>query len=140
MAKKKRKFFSLFVFPGLIGILLFVLLPFGDVVKRSFTTAVTGQWNGLKNYETIFHNQAFMLAVNNTLKFTIICIPLLVFHCPFAKWIKKQKVDEIYIPFSSCHAYCNHCSGMENGILQTGIFKFISFRFGGNDRFVGRDT
>ena len=79
MAKKKRKFFSLFVFPGLIGILLFVLLPFGDVVKRSFTTAVTGQWNGLKNYETIFHNQAFMLAVNNTLKFTIICIPLLVF-------------------------------------------------------------
>lgn len=78
MAKKKRKFFSLFVFPGLMGILVFVLLPFGDVVKRSFTTAVTGQWNGLKNYETIFHNQAFLLAVNNTLKFTIICIPLLV--------------------------------------------------------------
>ncbi len=79
VAKKKRKFFCLFVFPGLIGILLFVLLPFADVVKRSFTTAVTGQWNGLKNYGTIFHNQAFVLAVKNTFRFTIICIPLLVF-------------------------------------------------------------
>ena len=79
MAKKKRRFFGLFVFPGLTGILLFVLLPFADVVKRSFTTAVTGQWNGLKNYGTIFHNQAFVLAVKNTLRFTGICIPLLVF-------------------------------------------------------------
>ena len=79
MAKKKRRFFGLFVFPGLTGILLFVLLPFADVVKRSFTTAVTGQWNGLKNYGTIFHNQAFVLAVKNTLRFTCIGIPLLVF-------------------------------------------------------------
>lgn len=79
MAKKKRRFFGLFVFPGLAGILLFVLLPFADVMKRSFTTAVTGQWNGLKNYGTIFHNQAFVLAVKNTVRFTVICIPLLVF-------------------------------------------------------------
>jgi ABC-type sugar transport system permease subunit len=79
VAKKKRRFFGLFVFPGLTGILLFVLLPFADVVKRSFTTAVTGQWNGLKNYGTIFHNQAFVLAVKNTLRFTCIGIPLLVF-------------------------------------------------------------
>ncbi len=79
MAKKKKRFFCVFVFPGLLGILLFVLLPFADVVKRSFTTAVTGQWNGLKNYGTIFHNQAFVLAVKNTLRFTGICIPLLVF-------------------------------------------------------------
>ena len=79
VAKKKRRFFGLFVFPGLAGILLFVLLPFADVVKRFFTTAVTGQWNGLKNYGTIFHNQAFVLAVKNTLRFTCIGIPLLVF-------------------------------------------------------------
>ena len=78
MEKKKRKFFCLFVFPGLIGIMIFVLVPFGDVVRRSFATAVTGKWNGVQNYQTIFHNQAFILAVKNTLKFTLVCIPALV--------------------------------------------------------------
>lgn len=76
--RRKRKFFCLFVFPGLTGMTLFVLIPFGDVVRRSFLTAVTGQWNGVKNYQTIFQNQAFLLAVRNTVRFTLVCIPLLV--------------------------------------------------------------
>lgn len=79
MLKKKRKFFYLFVLPGFLGIVVFVLLPFGDVVRRSFTTAVTGQFNGIQNYRTVFENQAFLLAVKNTLNFTLVCIPLLVF-------------------------------------------------------------
>lgn len=78
MEKKKKRFFCLFVFPGFVGIMIFVLVPFGDVVRRSFATAVTAQWNGFKNYLTIFQNQAFILAVKNTLRFTLICIPLLV--------------------------------------------------------------
>lgn len=64
--------------PSFLGILLFVLLPFLDVFKRSFTTAVTGEFNGIQNYKTIFTNQAFVLAVKNTFRFTIVCIPLLV--------------------------------------------------------------
>ncbi|MDE7008296.1 MAG: sugar ABC transporter permease [Lachnospiraceae bacterium] len=79
MLKKKRKFFYVFVLPGFLGIVVFVLLPFGDVVRRSFTTAVTGQFNGIQNYRTVFENQAFLLAVKNTLNFTLVCIPLLVF-------------------------------------------------------------
>lgn len=78
MAKRRKRFFYLFVLPGFIGIMMFVLIPFGDVVKRSFTTAVTGQFNGLKNYQSIFQNQAFLLAVGNTFKFTMAGIPLLV--------------------------------------------------------------
>ena len=69
----------MFVLPGFLGIEVFVLLPFGDVVRRSFTTAVTGQFNGIQNYRTVFENQAFLLAVKNTLNFTLVCIPLLVF-------------------------------------------------------------
>ena len=78
MTKRKRKFFYLFLLPSFAGIVVFVLLPFMDVVKRSFTTAITGQFSGVKNYQTIFHNQAFILAVSNTLKFTLVCIPFLV--------------------------------------------------------------
>lgn len=76
---KKRLSFLFFLLPSLLGVTAFVLLPFLDVIKRSVQTAVTGEFTGLKNYSVIFHNQAFLLAVGNTLRFTFVCIPLLVF-------------------------------------------------------------
>lgn len=76
--KKYKKFFWLFLLPSLLGVAVFVLLPFGDVARRSFTTAVTGEFTGLRNYNILFQNQAFLLAVKNTLRFTLAGIPLLV--------------------------------------------------------------
>lgn len=70
--------FALFLLPSFAGVTLFVFLPFLDVMERSLRTAVTGEFMGLKNYRVIFHNQAFMLAVHNTIRFTLVCIPLLV--------------------------------------------------------------
>ena len=70
--------FFLFMAPSLLGVVLFVLLPFLDVVGRSFRTVVTNRFVGFQNYRTIFANQAFQLAVKNTLRFTLVCIPLLV--------------------------------------------------------------
>ena len=75
---KKKLPFLLFLLPSFAGVTLFVLLPFLDVMKRSAQTAVTGEFKGFKNYGVIFHNQAFLLAVANTLRFTAVCIPLLV--------------------------------------------------------------
>lgn len=75
---KKKLPFLLFLLPSFAGVTLFVLLPFLDVMKRSAQTAVTGEFTGFKNYGVIFHNQAFLLAVANTLRFTAVCIPLLV--------------------------------------------------------------
>lgn len=69
---------AVFLVPSLLGVLLFVILPFGDVVRRSFMTAVTKEAAGVKNYKIVFTNSAFLLAVKNTLKFTIVCIPLMV--------------------------------------------------------------
>lgn len=75
---KDTRAFFLFLAPSLLGVLIFVLLPFLDVFGRSFKTVVTSQFVGLQNYRTIFANQAFRLAVKNTFRFTLICIPLLV--------------------------------------------------------------
>ncbi len=75
---KMRRAFFLFMAPSFLGVLIFVLIPFLDVFKRSFTTAVTSQFSGIQNYKMIFTNQAFVLAVKNTLRFTVVCIPLLV--------------------------------------------------------------
>lgn len=74
----RNRVFFLFMAPSVIGVVIFVLIPFLDVFKRSFNTAVTGQFVGMQNYKTIFANQAFQLAVKNTFRFTVVCIPLLV--------------------------------------------------------------
>lgn len=68
----------IFLFPGFAGVCLFVLVPFGDVVRRSFSRLVTGEWSGLSNYKMILNNQAFLLAARNTLRFMGICLPLLI--------------------------------------------------------------
>ena len=70
--------FLMFLAPSLAGVAVFVLLPFLDVFGRSFRTVVTGQFVWFANYKTIFTNQAFLLAVKNTFRFTLVCIPLLV--------------------------------------------------------------
>lgn len=67
-----------FMAPSFLGVVVFVLAPFLDVFKRSFTTAVTGKFIGIANYKSIFNNQAFLTAAQNTLRFTFVCIPLLV--------------------------------------------------------------
>lgn len=79
MRGKKRELKGLlFVLPSFAGVGIFWLVPFLDVVRRSFFSAVSGEFAGWKNYETIFRNQAFRLAAGNTLHFFVVCIPLLV--------------------------------------------------------------
>ncbi|MEF9960014.1 MAG: sugar ABC transporter permease [Cellulosilyticaceae bacterium] len=77
-AKSDLKVALCFIAPSLIGVLIFILIPFIDVIRRSFFGAMSGKFVGLKNYSAIFQNEAFKLATMNTLKFTVICIPLLI--------------------------------------------------------------
>lgn len=82
----------LFVLPSLLGVCIFLLIPFIDVVRRSFTEAVSGVFVGFDNYKTIFQTPAFLLAGKNTLRFTAVCIPLLLFLSLFiAVFLQKQK-------------------------------------------------
>ncbi len=73
-----KRWFWVFVLPGFAGVLGLILLPFADVVRRSFTTAVTGEFVGLSNYKSIFGNEAFLLAVKNTARFVAFCLPVLL--------------------------------------------------------------
>ncbi|MBQ7918632.1 MAG: sugar ABC transporter permease [Lachnospiraceae bacterium] len=68
----------LFLLPGLLGITIFIFVPFGDVVIRSFHTSLTGEFVGLNNYKNLFQNTAFRLAVHNTIRFIMVCLPLLL--------------------------------------------------------------
>lgn len=67
-----------FLVPSLAGVLVFVFLPFADVVRRSFTTAGGKSFISFGNYRTVVMNQAFHLAVGNTCRFLLTCVPLLL--------------------------------------------------------------
>ncbi len=49
----------LFLAPSLGGTAIFVLIPFVNVVVRSFFQAVGGQFVGMENFIQVFHSQAF---------------------------------------------------------------------------------
>lgn len=76
--KKYDKTGLYFILPSLIGVSIFILIPFMDVVSRSFQGSVSRNFVGLKNYSDVFSNTAFKLAASNTLKFITVCIPLLL--------------------------------------------------------------
>lgn len=68
----------LFLAPSLLGVGLFVLIPFLDVARRSFLTAMGDSFVGIENYKTVIGNEAFQLAARNTARFLFTCIPLLM--------------------------------------------------------------
>mgnify|MGYP000287856663 CR=1 FL=1 len=76
--RKKNRAAAVFLLPSLGGVALFVLIPFADVIRRSFLDAMGMEFKGIGNYLELFHNSAFLLAVKNTMRFAFICIPVLL--------------------------------------------------------------
>jgi len=75
--KESKKAWA-FLAPSFLGVILFILLPFADAIKRSFYEAMSGKYVGIDNYHTVISNQAFQLATRNTARFIITCVPILL--------------------------------------------------------------
>ena len=91
-SEKKNQVWIVFLLPSFLGVTVFVLIPFLDVVRRSFVTAVTQEWAGINNYRNVFENQAFRLAIHNTVRFTAVCLPLLIGLGLFlATWLSRLR-------------------------------------------------
>ena len=101
----------LFITPSLIYLLVFFLLPLGICIYASFTNwnilSVNRMWVGLRNYEKMFEDPKFWLALKNTL-YMLIPIPFyLMFALGFAYFCHKRILGEkvfrvvYYLPFIS---------------------------------------
>lgn len=73
--KSKR---LLFLLPGFSGVVLFYLLPFFEVVRRSFFKSGNNAFVGVDNYRTVVTNGAFVLAARNTALYLVTGVPLLM--------------------------------------------------------------
>ena len=64
--------------PGLLGIVLFYVLPFFSGVWYSVTDgSYKNAFVGLQNYVNVWNNSMFRLGLTNTLLLSLICAPLL---------------------------------------------------------------
>lgn len=68
----------MFLVPSLAGVSVFVFLPFADVVRRSFMNPTGRVFTWFENYQTVACNPAFHLAIGNTGRFLLVCVPLLL--------------------------------------------------------------
>ena len=134
MRQKKRQRMAgiLFLLPGFAGVISFTLLPFLEVIRRSFQSAVTAERVGLKNYREVFTNTAFRIAAANTLRFTFICIPILIVLSLFlAVVLQKLRMGKnalksmflvpVAVPAASVVLVWKalfHSNGLINGLLS----------------------
>lgn len=76
--KNKRLFHLLYLLPSLFGVLIFYIIPFMDVIHRSFMDDMGRNYVGIQNYSRLFHSSNFLLAGRNTLVFIACSTPLLL--------------------------------------------------------------
>lgn len=132
MKKNEQKTAYCFLLPSLLGTAVFVLLPFMDVIRRSFFQAVGGTFVGVKNYQDVLANAAFQQALLHTIKFLGVCLPILLslsFGLAIAiyrlsngrKWMESVFLLPMAIPVASIVVFWKilfHDNGVLNQILS----------------------
>lgn len=74
---KKKKSVWLFLLPGLLGLMLFYVVPFLGGIWYSLTDgSYRNEFVGLQNYINIWKNPMFLLGLKNSLELSLICAPL----------------------------------------------------------------
>lgn len=101
--RKRRRAFSglLFLSPGFLGITVFYLVPFADVVRRSFVQASGERFCGIDNYKLVLNNTAFLLAAKNTARFVLVCLPLLLVLSLLLALLVNGLADKLKTAFKS---------------------------------------
>lgn len=68
----------MFMAPSLLGVMIFVGIPFLEICRRSVMDARGIQFKGIDNYVQVIQNTAFQRACVNTARFMAICIPVII--------------------------------------------------------------
>lgn len=79
MTKKLKRVSGLFIAPSFVGVLMFFLIPFFVVIFYSLVdNPINKEFVGFDNFIDVWTNKAFALAVSNTVKFSVVSVPLVV--------------------------------------------------------------
>lgn len=77
--KRKKRASAMFLAPSILGVLTFFIIPFIVVIVYSMVdNPINMEFNGLNNFLRVMNNGAFKKAVFNTIRFSVIAVPLAV--------------------------------------------------------------
>lgn len=93
-ANERRTIISwLFLAPSLIGVLVFFVAPFFVVIYYStIDNPIQNNFVGFSNYVTVWSNSAFRQAGINTLKFSLVAVPLAVLLSLFLAAVMESRI------------------------------------------------
>lgn len=78
-SRKIRISSGLYIAPSFLGVMLFFIIPFIVVIYYSLiNNPIAGEFVFLDNFKMVLKNAAFQKAATNTLKFSLIAVPLAV--------------------------------------------------------------
>ena len=129
MRRREAAIGLLLASPAVVGLLAFLVLPFGYTFLRSFTTGLGwGRFVGLENYAQLFGNRLFLLALKNTFLFLAcglaLILPLSLFLALLlqkaGKWGKPLALALLFpmvLPVSAIVIVVNLVFA-ENGLLS----------------------
>lgn len=134
-ARRGRRISWLYLAPSLAGVLLFFVLPFLVVIYYSMVdNPINNQFVFLDNFITVFKNAAFQQAASNTIKFSLVAVPLAVIlslllammlesKIPFKSQFRTFFLSPMMVPIASIVLIWQvlfHYNGLVNDIV--GIF------------------
>lgn len=131
---KSRRVSWLFLSPSLFGVTLFFLLPYFIIIFYSFAMnpPTDHSFVGFKNYISVLNNVAFRTASFNTIKFTLLAVPLAVvlplllamlldMKIPFKSQFRTAFLTPLMVPVASVVLVWQvvfHYNGLANDILN----------------------
>lgn len=140
MGKMKKWRGALWVLPSLIGVTIFYFVPYLDIFRRSVTQNAGDSFVGIQNFKYLFRNDAFLLAGRNTLKFMVVCIPLLliislllaviIIRCRFSNFYKWVFLLPMALPAVSVALVWKlmfHGNGIFNAFMEIMGWKGIDW-------------
>ena len=122
----RKKSVWLFLLPGLLGLMVFYVVPFFGGIYYSLTDGTyRNAFVGMANYAGIWQNQMFLLGLKNTLELSLICAPLVwVFSFAIASLLNRLRPKGAFFRNSVLLPYLMPSSAML-------LFWLVIFDFGG---------
>lgn len=122
----RKKSVWLFLAPGLLGLMLFYVIPFIGGIYYSLTDGTyRNAFVGMANYAGMWHNQMFLLGLKNTLELSLICAPLVwVLSFAIASLLNRLRPKGAFFRNSVLLPYLMPSSAML-------LFWLVIFDFGG---------
>ena len=122
----RKKSVWLFLAPGLLGLMLFYVIPFIGGIYYSLTDGTyRNAFVGLGNYVGMWQNQMFLVGLKNTMELSLICAPLVwVLSFAIASLLNRLRPKGAFFRNSVLLPYLMPSSAML-------LFWLVIFDFGG---------